>query len=354
MPSVTNNSCYLGTENKMADLKTRYMGLELRNPVIVSSSGLTKSLSRIKQCEEAGAGAVVLKSIFEEQYQMEKNVPMEDINVYPEALDYMRRGGLLEYAPQELTKLIGQAKKEVNIPIIASINCQSGKLWPSFARQLQDAGADGLELNIYFLPIDLDTPGIEYEKYHLDILEKVKKKVTIPVSVKLTEQVTALPHLAHKLAESGCDGLVLFNWFLEPDIDVHNLRIKSRKGTGNFHQSLRWVGLLSGRVGCDLASSGGIQSGEDVVKQILAGATAVQVCSLFYQKGLEETSRLLADLESWMTEQKYPDIKSFCGDLSFKKQELSFKNLGEAEAYFRSQYIKTYAGKKQNLKNLGG
>lgn len=336
----------MGMEKKMADLKTRYMGLELRNPIIVGSSGLTKSLPRIKQCEEAGVGAVVLKSIFEEQYQVEQGMPVEDINIYPEALDYLRHGGLLEYAPQELTQLIDKAKKEVSIPIIASINCQSAKLWPRFARQLEDAGADGLELNIYFLPIDLDTSGAEYEKYHLDILENVREKVTIPVAVKLTSQVTALPHLAHKLAESGCDALVLFNWFLEPDIDVHSRRTKSRKGTGNFHHSLRWVGLLSGRVGCDVASSGGIQKGEDVVKQILAGASAVQVCSLFYQKGLEETSHLLEGLEAWMEGQNCADIASFRGDLSFRKQELSFKNLGEAEVYFRSQYMKTYLGKK--------
>ena len=330
----------------MPDLKTRYMGLELGNPIMVGSSGLTKSLVGIKQCEDAGVGAVVLKSIFEEQYQLEQDVPVEDINIYPEALDYMRHGGLMEYAPQELTSLISEAKKEVKIPIIASINCQTHKLWPSFARQLQDAGADGLELNIYFLPIDLDTPGADYEKYHLDILEKVKKKVTIPVAVKLTPQVTALPHLAHRLAEAGCDGLVLFNWFLEPDIDIHNRRTKSRKGTGNFHQSLRWVGLLSGRVECDVASSGGVRDSGDVVKQILAGASAVQVCSLFYQKGLEETARLLEGLEAWMAGQQCPDIASFRGDLSFRKQELSFRDLGEAEAFFRSQYMKTYTGKK--------
>ena len=330
----------------MVDLKTTYMGLKLRNPIIVGSSGLTKSLAGIKQCEESGAGAVVLKSIFEEQFQIEQNIPEEEINIYPEALDYLRHGGLLEYAPQELVRMIEQAKKDVNIPIIASINCQTTKLWTSFARQLQDAGADGLELNIYFLPIDLASPGSDYEKYHINILEEVKKKITIPVAVKLTTQITALPHLAQKLADAGCDALVLFNWFLVPDIDVHHLRTKSRKGKGDFHQSLRWVGLLSGRVGCDVASSGGIQSAEDVVKQILAGASAVQVCSLLYHKGLEEAANLLDGLESWMTEQKYPDLASFRGELSFKKQELSFKDLGEAGIYFRSQYLKTYAGEK--------
>lgn len=330
----------------MVDLETTYMGLKLRNPIIVASSGLTKSLSGIKSCEDAGAGAVVLKSIFEEQFQVAQNMPEEDINVYPEALDYMRRGGLLEYAPQELTKLIEQAKKEVSIPIIASINCQTTKLWPSFARQLQDAGADGLELNIYFLPIDLALPGADYEKYHCDILGAVKKEVTIPVAVKLSPQVTALPHLAQKLADSGCDALVLFNWFLVPDIDIHHLRTRSLKGKGDFHQCLRWVGILSGRVECDVASSGGVQSGEDIVKQILAGATAAQVCSLFYQKGLEETSNLLGGLKAWMADREYIDLESFRGELSFKKQELSFRDLGEAGAYFRSQYLKTYAGKE--------
>jgi dihydroorotate dehydrogenase (fumarate) len=322
------------------------MGLQLRNPIIVASSGLTKSLSGIKRCEDAGAGAVVLKSIFEEQFLAEKDLPEGAINIYPEALDYMRSGGLLEYAPQEVANVIEQAKRDVNIPVIASINCQTPKLWPRFARQLQDAGADGLELNIYFLPIDLETPGTDYERSHLDILEAVKKDVSIPVAVKLATQVTAIPHLARKLVDAGCDALVLFNWFLEPDIDISNLRTKNLKGKGDFHQSLRWVGILSGRMGCDVASSGGIRNGEDVVKQLLAGASAVQICSLFYQKGLEEIQNLLDGMKAWMAEHKYPDLESFRGELSYRKQELSFKDLGEADAYFRSQYVKTYAGKE--------
>ncbi len=330
----------------MADLKTSYMGLELRNPIIVASSGLTKSLSGIKKCADAGAGAVVLKSIFEEQFLAEQNLPVGDFNLYPEALDYMRSGGLLEYAPHDVARVIEQAKTEVDIPVIASINCQTAKLWPRFARQLQEAGADGLELNIYFLPVDMETPGADYEKFHCDILKAVKNEVTIPVAVKLASQVTALPHLAGKLAEAGCDALVLFNWFLVPDIDISGLRTKNLKGKGEFHQSLRWIALLSGRIGCDVAASGGIRTGEDIVKQILAGASAVQICSLFYQKGLEEIPNMLNTLEAWMAEQKFRDIQSFRGELSYRKQELSFKNLGEAEAYFRSQYVKTYAGKE--------
>jgi dihydroorotate dehydrogenase (fumarate) len=331
---------------EMADLKTSFMGLELRNPIIVASSGLTKSLSGIKKCADAGAGAVVLKSIFEEQFLVEQNLPAEDFNLYPEALDYMRSGGLLEYAPQDVVRVIEQAKREVDIPVIASINCQTAKLWPRFARQLQEAGADGLELNIYFLPVDMETPGADYERFHCDILKAVKKEVSIPVAVKLASQITALPHLAQRLAETGCDALVLFNWFLVPDIDVSNLRTRNLKGKGDFHQSLLWVALLSGRVGCEVASSGGVRTGEDVIKQILAGASAVQICSLFYQKGVEEIPNLLDTLNAWMTGQRFSDLESFRGDLSYRKQELSFKDLGEAGAYFRSQYVKTYAGKE--------
>lgn len=330
----------------MADLKTSYMGLELRNPIIVASSGLTDSLPKIKSCEEAGAGAVVLKSIFEEQFLIGADIPNEDINIYPEALDYMRRGGLLEYAPHDFVEIIEQAKREVSIPIIASINCQSPKLWPSFAHQIQEAGADGLELNIYVLPIDLFSPSSDYEDYHLQILRAVKKEATIPVAVKLTTQLTSVPYLGQKLAEEGCDALVLFNWFLMPDIDVRNLRTRSLKGKGDFHQSLRWVALLSGRVKCDLAASGGIQNAEDVVKQVLAGASAVQVCTLFYQKGMGETKNLLKGLETWMTEHQYESIDDFKGEISFRKQELSLKDLGEAESYFRAQYLKAYSGMK--------
>jgi dihydroorotate dehydrogenase (fumarate) len=277
---------------------------------------------------------------------IDADIPDKDINIYPEALDYMRGGGLLEYAPHDLVEMIEQAKRGVNIPIIASINCQSPKLWPSFARQLQEAGADGLELNIYVLPIDLYSPSLDYEDYHLRILRAVKKEVTIPVAVKLTTQLTSIPYLGQKLAEEGCDALVLFNWFLMPDIDVRNLKTRSLKGKGNFHQSLRWVALLSGRVECDIAASGGIQNAEDVVKQILAGANAIQVCTLFYQKGVEETKNLLNGLEAWMTDHLYERIGDFKGDISFRKQELSLKDLGEAEAYFRAQYLKAYSGIK--------
>ena len=329
----------------MADLSTSYMGLELKNPVIVSSSDLTKTVSGIKKCEDSGAGAVVLKSIFEEQFLIDGDIPTSDYTVHPEALDYMRSGSLLEYAPNYLIQLIEMGKKSIDIPIIASVNCETPKLWPRFARQIEDAGADGLELNVSFQPISLAIPSSEYEKHHLEILKAVKDAVSIPVPVKLKSQITSVSHLAHELAELGCDAIVCFNWFLEPDINVETLKTRSQIGKANFNHSLRWVGLLSGRVGCDVAASGGVKSAEDVAKQILAGAAGVQVCTLFYQKGLGEIQNLLEGLEDWMDRHKYQGIDDFMGELSFRHQELQFKDLGEASAYFRAQYLKAYSSK---------
>lgn len=327
----------------MADLSTSYMGLKLKNPVIVSSSDLTRNVSSIKSCADAGAGAVVLKSIFEEQFLVKEDSPVDGYTIHPESLDYLRSGGLLEYAPSALCKVIEGAKREVGIPVIASVNCQSPKLWPSFAKQIEGAGADALELNIYFLPIETGIPGASYERSHLEILREVKNEVNIPVSVKLTNQITSIPHLAGQLAEAGASGLVFFNWFLEPDIDIMKLKTKNIKGAGNFHHSLRWIALLAGRVDCDLVSSGGIQDSEGVIKQILAGAAAVQACSVFYMKGLDELSKILDGVKSWMRGARYRSIEDFRGELSFKKQELSFKDRGEAESYFRSQYLKAYS-----------
>lgn len=331
----------------MADLSTSYMGLKLRNPIIVSSSDLTKTPEGIRRCFDAGAGAVVLKSIFEEQFQELRGVSEKEYGIYPEALDYFRSGGLLEYAPQTVSDVIEKVKKDVDIPVIASINCQSPKLWPSFARQFQDAGADGLELNIYFLPLDLDTPGSQYEGSHVRILKEVKKAVSIPVSVKLMSQVTSIPHLGKRLADGGCDALVLFNWFVEPDIDTQSLKTKNIIGRGNFNHSLKWVALLSGRVDCDLASSGGVSQAEDVIKQILAGASAVQACTLFYLKGFKIIQEILAAIEKWMDQHKFSSLNDFKGELSFERQERTFKGINEADAYFRAQYLEAYARSKK-------
>ncbi len=326
----------------MFDLSTQYMGLRLRNPIIVSSCDLTRSVAGIKKCADAGAGAVVLKSIFEEQFLVKGEIPEEGHSIHPEAVDYLRAGGLLEYAPQKICQTIQDAKKEVDIPLIASINCQTPELWPSFARQFYTAGADALELNIYFLPLDLEKPGSSYEQNHVEILNRIKDEVPIPISIKLTSQITSIPNLAHRLTNAGVSALVLFNWFLEPDINVDNRTTRAIKGKGNLFQSLRWVAILAGRVNCDISSSGGIKHSDDIVKLILAGASAVQACSIFYEKGLGEIESLLKGIQDWMKNNHFMSLDEFRGDLSFFKQDLSFKNLGEAEKYFRAQYLKTY------------
>jgi dihydroorotate dehydrogenase (fumarate) len=330
----------------MADLATSYMGLKLRNPIIVSSSDITKNTKGIIRCYEAGVGAVVLKSLFEEQFLTKEDIEGDEGIIHPEALDYLRRGGLLEYAPQKICQMIEEVKKEIDIPIIASINCQSPRLWPSYARQFEEAGADGLELNIYFLPLGLDSPAAEYEEYHVKILEAVKKAVSIPVAVKLMSQLTSIPYLGYKLARAGCDALVLFNWFVEPDIDVQKLETRNIIGKGNFYQSLRWVALLAGRVDCDVASSGGVRKAEDVIKQILAGASAVQVCTILYEQKFEVVKSLLSEVGAWMDKHQNATIDDFKGELSLKLQELTFKDKGGADAYFRAQYLKTLARAK--------
>jgi len=217
-------------------------------------------------------------------------------------------------------------------------------LWPRFAHQFQEAGADGLELNIYFLPFDFKTPGTEYERFHVDIVKEVKKTVSIPVAVKLGFQLTSVPHVVYQLSEAGCEAVVLFNWFLNPDIDVERRRITNIIGEGQFHDSLRWVALLAERVDCDVASSGGIHQAEDIIKQILAGASCVQVCTLLYKKGLGILKDLIKGLKSWMIEHGYASIMEFKGELCFKRQELAIKKPEEAMAYFRAQYLKAYSG----------
>jgi dihydroorotate dehydrogenase (fumarate) len=329
----------------MVDLSVSYMGLKLPNPIIVGSSDLTGTLRGIVHSEAAGAGAVVIKSIFEEQFVIEAGQAERSTLIYPEAIDYLEKGGLLEYATQKICQMIEEAKKKVKIPIIASVNCQSANLWPKFARHFEDAGADAIELNIYFLPFELAIPGADYERFHVRILEEVRKTVSIPVSVKLSSQLTAVPHLGQKLAEAGCRGLVFFNWFLQPDLDIAHLKTKNVIGKGDFHQSLRWIGLCAGRIECDIAASGGVRRPDQVIKLLLAGAAAVQVATLVQLEGLENLQDLLRGLKEWMEEKGYASVNDFRGELSFKRQELDFKEPRQAEAYFRAQYMKTYIGK---------
>lgn len=324
------------------NLTTKYLGLDLRNPIIVGSSGLTKSLDNIIRFEKYGAGAVVLKSLFEEQIKFEINkvhLTSDDIYSYPEAADYIanyaRHNSLDEY----LT-LISDAKKSVGIPIIASINCVSSDEWPVFAKKIQEAGADALELNAFILPSDFKRSSEQNEKLYFDIIEQVKKQVTIPIALKIHHYFSALAQTAQKLSWTGINGLVLFNRFYSPDIDIDNMKIVPANLYSKPEEittSLRWVAILAGNVQCDISASTGIHDGKAVVKQLLAGAKSVQVCSALYRNGFQQIELMLEYLESWMKKNNYTSIDEFRGKMSHRKTD-------NPAAYQRVQFMKHHAG----------
>ncbi|MDA3954882.1 MAG: dihydroorotate dehydrogenase-like protein [Bacteroidales bacterium] len=329
----------------MADVSTSYMGLHLRNPIIAASSGLTNSIKDIKEFEENGAGAIVLKSIFEEEIRRDLEKDMSNMNmesfIYPETMDYYDN-----YAEDDsLTnylRLIREAKQAVSIPIIASINCVSAEKWPYYAETLQDAGADALELNVFVMPSDFSKSSEENEKVYFDIVGEVKKHVKIPISLKISYYSSNLGAFIQKLSKTGIKGLVLFNRFYSPDIDINNFEMLSTNVTSSPSElpiSLRWIGIMHNRVECDLAASTGIHDGTAVIKQILAGATVVELASVFYKNGKEVIKDMLNDLTIWMDQKGFKTLDEFRGKLSQDKAQ-------NPAAYERMQFMKYFAGKE--------
>lgn len=328
----------------MANLSTTYLGLKLKNPIIAASSGLTNSLDDIKEFEKKGAAAVVLKSIFEEEIrrELEKdlNTMTMDTFTYPETMEYYDNFAEDDSLTNYL-KLIRDAKNTVKIPIIASVNCVSAEKWPYYAETLQDAGADALELNVFVLPTDFERSSEENEKIYFDIVKEVKKLVKIPVALKISYYSSNLGSFIQKLSNTGIDGLVLFNRFYSPDIDINKLDILSTNVTSTPNElpiSLRWIGIMHNRVGCDLAASTGIHDGAAVIKQLLAGANAVQIASAFYKNGKGIIETMLSDLSRWMDEKKFDSIDEFRGKLSQDKSQ-------NPAAYERVQFMKYFSGK---------
>lgn len=325
----------------MANLETTYMGLKLKNPVIVSSSGLTNSVKKIKNLEDAGAGAVVLKSLFEEQISHDINNEIHGGHGfdYPEAIDYVseytRQNSVAEYL-----KLISDAKSEVDIPVIASINCYSSDEWVNFAQEIQNAGADAIELNVFRVNTDKNSESADYEKIYYDVAETVSDVVTIPVSMKLGPNFSNLLHVVDRLSVHGAKGVVLFNRYYEPDIDIHNLQITSAEvfsTPSDIRQSLRWVAIASSKIkNIDIAASTGIHDGSAVIKQILAGARVAQVCSALYKNGPSVITRMLGFIEEWMKEQNFESLEDFRGKMGYKK----IKN---PILYERAQFMKYFS-----------
>jgi dihydroorotate dehydrogenase (fumarate) len=322
----------------MIDLSTNYLGLRLNNPLIVSSSGLTNSVEKIKKLEELGAGAVILKSLFEEQIRAEAGHMIGD-SAYPEAQDY-----IFQYTKsnsvEEYLQLIENAKKAVRIPVIASINCITASEWVDFAKDIEKAGADALELNIYFLATQQEISSEKHEDFYYEVITKVRKRTGIPVSIKIGMQFTNLVKLVHNLYVRGANGVVLFNRFFAPDIDIEKLKFTVASvfsSPSEIRDSLRWVGILSDRVeNIDIAASTGIHDGKAAIKQILAGAKAFQVCSVLYTQGVEKIPVILKDISDWMGHHRFRSVDEFRG-------KMNCSSIPDPTIYERSQFMRHYS-----------
>lgn len=321
----------------MADLKTMFAGLQLRNPVMISSSGLTNSPEKNKRLEDAGAGALVLKSLFEEQILLEV-AKMEHASFYPEGGDYLLES-LKGHRLSEYLNLIRESKKRCTIPIVASLNCYAESQWTSFATEIEKAGADAIEINILALQTSLDYKYGAFEQSHVDILKQIKHHVRIPVVVKLGSNLTNPVVLINQLFANGAAGVVLFNRFFQPDIDIINVKQSSSHliSTGSeLPNVLRWIGIASSAVPqIDFAASGGVHKDEDLVKAILAGASVVGVCSMIYRQGPEAIQPMLDFLKQWMKGKGYTDVSQFKG-------LLRSKDLHGINMFERTQFLKYY------------
>ena len=325
----------------MPDLKTKYMGLELRNPLMVASCGLSGTLDGIIQAADSGAGAVVLKSIFEEQIDVEVDDLTQNtwLPGHPEAVDYLRQTGYA-LGPNKYLDFITESKKAVPIPVFASLNCVSPRWWVDYARKIEDAGADGLELNISVRPSDPKRTAREVEKIYFDIIESVKPKIKIPVAVKIGPYFTSLGNIAKELANRGADAIVLFNRFYKLDIDIDKMQLKPGYPFSNpeeIERTLRWVALLAGRINADIAASTGIHDAAGVVKQLLAGASVVEMCSALYKQGISFLRNVIEGLEEWMKRHNFSKVEEFRGRLSQEESD-------NPELYERLQYIKAVVG----------
>jgi dihydroorotate dehydrogenase (fumarate) len=326
----------------MVDLSTQYLGMTLKNPVIAGSSGLTNSVKSIQELEKNGAAAVVLKSIFEEEIAFEyddilKEASEEGVNLDQfDYYDFHIKGEKLD----RYTSLIEESKKTVSIPVIASINCVYSHEWTSFAKQLQTAGADALELNMFFLPTEFGRTSEEKEKAYFQIIEKIQKEVTIPIALKISYYFSNLGPMIQKLSETGIAGLVLFNRFYSPDFDIDKMEVVSSNVfsfPSDLSISLRWIAIMAERVRCDLAASTGVHDGVALIKQLLAGADAVQVASTLYRNGKGRIAEMLRTLEEWMGEKGYGSLADFRGLMSQAKSS-------NPAAYERVQFMKFFGG----------
>jgi len=322
------------------DLSTSYMGLKLKNPVIIGSSGLTENLENIIKLENYGASAVVLKSLFEEQILMDIDSQRMN-NIFDTYTDVENYVGFYtkQHSLNKYLKLISDAKSKTKIPIIASINCNTAGEWTSFAKKIETAGADALELNVFILPSDPNINGQENEKTYFDIVKAVKAETNIPLSLKISHYFSGFANFSTELSKTGIESLVFFNRFFCPDIDIKTGKVISShlySTPVDNAMVLRWAGIMSKKLSCDLAATTGIHDAETVIKNIMAGAKAVQIASVLYNKGISELSKIISNLENQLEILNYNSIQEIIG---IAAQE----NIIHPAVYERAQFMKYFS-----------
>lgn len=324
----------------MTDLTTRYLGLTLKNPIVASASPLTKKLDSARKLDEAGVGAIVMYSLFEEQIIQESleldHYLTRGTESFAEAQTYLPDTGLYTMGPGKYLDHLTAVKKSVSVPVIGSLNGVSSGGWTRYARYMQDAGADAIELNLYYLATDPDLTGQELENAQVELVADVKASVSIPVSVKLSPFITSLPNFAKRLVQAGADGLVLFNRFYQPDFDLDNLEVQHTlvlSTSEELRLPLRWVSILYGRINADLALTTGVHTAADVLKAMMAGAQVVMIASEILKNGYNRIPDLLANMTAWMEEHEYQAIQQMQGSMSQKA-------VREPAAFERANYMR--------------
>jgi dihydroorotate dehydrogenase (fumarate) len=323
------------------DLTTTYMGLTLRSPLVVGAAApLTEDIDNIKRMEDAGAAAVVLHSLFEEQIVQERLELHHHLEYgthsFAEALTYFPEPEIFHVGTEEYLNHIRKAKEMVNIPIIASLNGSTLGGWTDYAKQIEQAGADALELNVYFVPTDLNTTGAQIEQTYIDILRAVKSAVNIPVAIKLSPYFSNMANMAKQLTEAGADALVLFNRFYQPDIDIENLEVEPNVLLSTpqaMRLPMRWIAILYGRIEADLAATSGIHKAHDVLKMLMAGASITMLVSVLLRHGSEQIRLIEEGMRFWMEEHEYESVKQMQGSMSQI-------NCPDESAFERAQYMK--------------
>lgn len=324
----------------MADLTTTYLGLKLKNPLVASASPLSKKLSGVKRMEDAGVSAVVMYSLFEEQIEYDSRALdhylSRGTDSYAEAVTYFPDMPSYNIGPESYLELIQKIKAEVEIPVIASLNGITTGGWVKYARRIQEAGADALELNIYDLPTDPNKSSMEVEDGYVDLVKAVRSQVKIPLAVKLSPYFTSLPHLAARLSAAGADGLVLFNRFYQPDLDIETLEVMPNlvlSTSNDLRLPLRWVAILHGRIKADLALTSGVHQAADILKALMAGAKVAMTTSELLANGVGRVPEMLSDLENWMEEFEYDSVKKMIGSMSQQ-------SVADPSAFERANYMK--------------